>query len=59
MADAMTDFLREPDASTFERIRAIVLADPNYSFYSTEVDELVELAEADARGVGEATVCLE
>ena len=47
MADAFSEFLQEPTEATFLRLRAVVLADPGYDFYSTAVDTLADLVAAE------------
>ena len=47
MADAFSEFLKEPTGETFLALRAVVLADPGYDFYSTAVEHLDDLVEAD------------
>lgn len=48
MADEISDFLAEPNAETFLRLRALVEASPHYTMMSDEDEQLAELVQAGA-----------
>ena len=52
MADLFNDFLADPSAATFAALRDVLIKDPAYDFYATDIDDLDDLAERqDHQGV--------
>jgi hypothetical protein len=46
MADALGDFLKQPNETNFRNLRELVITSPDYDFYSPDLDALGELVTA-------------